>query len=56
MVVSAFHMLVRQEPDHELGVNYFDEHWQHHMVDRLARRIEQLDYHVTLDPQLTAAT
>lgn len=50
MVVSAFHMLVRQESYHELGTNYFDEHRRHAVVDRLMRRIEHLGYRVHLEP------
>jgi transposase len=54
IVVSAFHMLSRNEPYRELGANYFDEHRRHHLVDRLARRIERLGYRVSLQP-VTAA-
>jgi transposase len=54
IVVSAFHMLSRNEPDRELGANYLDEHRRHHLVDRLARRIERLGYQVNLHP-VTAA-
>jgi transposase len=54
IVVSAFHMLSRNEPYRELGANYLDEHRRHHLVDRLARRIERLGYQVSLQP-VTAA-
>jgi transposase len=54
IVVSAFHMLSRNEPYRELGANYFDEHRRHQLVDRLARRIERLGYQVNLQP-VTAA-
>jgi transposase len=50
IVVSAFHMLSRHEPYHELGANYFDAHRREHLVDRLTRRIERLGYRVTLAP------
>jgi transposase len=50
MVVSAFYMFERQEPYHELGAADFDEQRRHHAVDRLMRRIEQLGYHVHLEP------
>jgi transposase len=50
MVVSAFHMLSRNEPYQELGANYFDEQRRHHLVDRLARRIEHMGYRVHLEP------
>jgi transposase len=55
MVVSAFHMLARQEPYHELGANYFDEQQRHYLVDRLTRRIAQLGYQVRLEPLPTPA-
>jgi transposase len=55
MVISAFHMLSRQEPYQELGANYFDEQQRHHLVDRLTRRIAQLGYHVRLEPLPTTA-
>ncbi|MBI3329977.1 MAG: IS110 family transposase [Nitrospinae bacterium] len=54
IVVSAFHMLSRNEPYHELGANYFDEHRRHQLVDRLARRIERLGYRLTLEPVAAA--
>jgi transposase len=50
MVVSAFHMLSRNEPYHELGATYFDEHRREHLVDRLTRRLEHLGYRVSLEP------
>jgi transposase len=56
LVVSAFYMLVRQEPYHDLGVTYFDEQRRHHLVDRLMRRIEQLGYHVHLEPRPSTAS
>ena len=46
MVVSAFHMLSRHEPYQDLGAHYFDQQRQHHLVDRLTRRIERLGYRV----------
>jgi transposase len=54
IVVSAFHMLCRNEPYRELGANYFDDHRRAHLADQLTRRIERLGYRVTLEP-LTAA-
>jgi transposase len=50
IVVSAFHMLSRNEPYQELGANYFDEHRREHLVDRLTRRLERLGYRVGLEP------
>jgi transposase len=54
IVVSAFHMLSRHEPYHELGTNYFDEQRRDHLVDHLTRRIQRLEYHVQLEPGQTA--
>jgi transposase len=50
IVVSAFHMLSRNEPYHELGANYFDAYRREHLVDQLTRRIERLGYRVSLEP------
>jgi transposase len=49
IVVSAFHMLSRNEPYQELGANDFDERRRDHLVDRLTRRITRLGYRVTLE-------
>jgi transposase len=54
IVVSAFHMLSRHEPDHELGPNYFDQRRRDHLVDYLTRRIQHLGYRVHLEPVQTA--
>jgi transposase len=56
MVVSAFDMFERQEPYHELGATYFDDQRRHHVVDRFMRQIEQLGYHVHLEPRPTTAS
>jgi transposase len=50
IVVSAFHMLPRHEPYHELGANYFDQQRRHHLVDRFTRRLEHRGYRVSLEP------
>jgi transposase len=50
ILVSAYHMLSRNEPYHELGANYFDELRRQHVVGRLTRRIERLGYRVSLEP------
>jgi transposase len=50
IVVSAFYMLFRHEPYHELGANYFDDQRRHQLMDRLARRLEHLGYRVSLEP------
>jgi len=54
LVRSAFYMLSRHEPYHELGSNYFDQHRREHLVDRLTRRIERLGYRVALEPVVTS--
>jgi transposase len=54
IVVSAFHMLSRNESYRELGANYFDDHRRAHLVDQLTRRIERLGYRVTLEPVAAA--
>lgn len=54
IVVSAFDMLSRNEPYHELGATYFDDHQREHLIDRLTRRMERLGYRVTLEPVATA--
>ena len=55
IVVSAFHMLSRQEPYHDLGAPYFDEQRRHHLVDRLTRRLQRMGYRVTLEVVPTSA-
>jgi transposase len=54
IVVSAFHMLIRDEPYRELGAHDVDDRRQAHLVDQLTRRIERLGYRVILEP-VTAA-
>jgi transposase len=50
IVVSAFYMLSRNEPYHELGATYFDDHQREHLVDRLTPHLEHLGYRVSLEP------
>jgi transposase len=50
IVVSAFHMLTRNEPYRELGATYFDEKHREHIADRLAQRLKRLGYGVHLEP------
>ena len=50
IVVSAFHMLSRNEPYQELGATSFDDHQREHLVDRLTRRLEHLGDRVSLEP------
>jgi len=54
IVVSAFHMLTRNEPYRALGANYFDEKRREYTVDRLAQRIARLGYEVHLTPLPTS--
>ena len=54
IVVSALHMLTRNELYRELGANYFDEKRREYTVDRLAQRIERLGYEVHLAPLPTS--
>ena len=56
ILVIAYHMLSRHEPYRELGGNYFDERKKESVVNRLMRRIQNLGYHVSLEPIAAAAT
>jgi transposase len=53
LVVSAFHMLIRNEPYRELGATYFDAKQREHTVNRLAQRIARLGYAVHLELRST---
>jgi transposase len=55
ILVSAYHMLSRQQPYHELGHNYFDEHKKASVIDRLVRRLAKLGHIVYFEPVATAA-
>jgi transposase len=54
IVVSACQMLFRNTSYRELGAHSCDAHRRHHLVDRLARRIERLGDQLSLQP-VTAA-
>jgi transposase len=54
IVGSAFHLLIRDEPDRELGAHDVDARRQAYLVDQLTRRIERLGYRVTLEPVAAA--
>jgi hypothetical protein len=54
ILVSAYYMLSRQQPYRELGGNYFDEHKQQALLNRLTRRIEKLGYDVQIEPAVAA--
>jgi hypothetical protein len=49
ILVSAYHMLSRQEAYRDLGDTYLDEHKREYVVNRLVRRIEKLGYQVELE-------
>jgi len=49
IVVSAFHMLSRNESYDDLGADYFDTRRQTYLVDRLMQRLEHLGYRVRLE-------
>jgi transposase len=49
ILVTAYHMMQRQQLYADLGGNYFDERDRHHVQRRLVRRLEQLGYTVTLE-------
>jgi transposase len=56
LVVSACHLLSRNEPYQEWGADYFDQRQRHQLVDRLARRLEHLGYQGPLEPRPTTAS
>jgi transposase len=49
MLVSAYYMLLRQEPYRDLGDSHFDTHKREFVVKRLVRRIEKLGYRVAVE-------
>jgi len=53
ILVSAYYMLLRNEPYRELGGNYFDERKRELVVHHLVRRLNKLGYQVALDGQQT---
>jgi transposase len=48
ILVMAYHLIQRNEPYHELGVNYFDNRRPEATAKRLIKRLEQLGYAVSL--------
>ena len=54
LLVAAYHMLTRQEPYRELGVNYFDERDRRVVERRTIRRLERLGYRIELVPSEAA--
>lgn len=55
MLESAWYMLSRREPYHELGGDYYDERQKEHKVNRLIKQLTKLGFNVTLDPILATA-
>jgi transposase len=48
ILVMAYHLILRNQPYHELGVNYFDNRRPEATAKRLIKRLEQLGYAVSL--------
>ncbi len=55
ILVSAYFMLSRRQPYHDLGSNYFDEHKKAAVIDRLVRRLAKLGHLVYFEPAPAAA-
>ena len=49
MLVSAYHMLSRNEPYRDLGSDYFDQFKREFVVNHLVRRLEKLGFQVLID-------
>lgn len=55
ILVIVYHLLVRNEPYHDLGANYFDEREPQKVERRLVQRLNKLGYEVQLQPITHAA-
>jgi transposase len=55
ILVSAYHMLLRQQTYHDLGGNYFDERKKESLLSRLLYRLQKLGYTVQLEPLMAPA-
>jgi transposase len=55
ILVSIWHMLSRQEPYQDLGVDYYDQRRKETKVSYLTTQLSKLGFVVTLDPAPTAA-
>ncbi len=51
ILVIAYHIIQRQEPYRELGANYFDQQRPEAVTKRLIKRLENLGYQVSVQPQ-----
>ncbi len=49
ILVIAYHVIQRKEPYHDLGADYFDKRNPEATARRMAKRIEQLGYRVSLE-------
>jgi transposase len=58
ILVSAYHMLSRNEPYRDLGSDYFDQFKREFVAHHLVRRLEKLGFQVSVEDQavLSAAT
>jgi len=55
ILVIAYHVIQRQEPYRELGVQYFDQQRPEATAKRLVKRLETLGYQVSVQPQEASA-
>jgi transposase len=55
LLVIVYYLLLREEGYQDLGGNYFDERDRQALQKRLVRRLENLGYHVVLEPPTPAA-
>jgi transposase len=55
LLVIVYYLLLREEEYQDLGGNYFDERDRLAVQKRLVRRLENLGYHVVLEPPTPAA-
>ncbi|UCC75441.1 MAG: IS110 family transposase [Anaerolineales bacterium] len=54
ILVSAYHMLSRNEPYRDLGADYFDRFKREFVANHLVRRLEKLGFKVAIDGALIA--
>jgi transposase len=54
ILVSAYHMLSRNEPYRDLGGDYFDQFKREHVANHLVRRLEKLGFQVLIDDHAPA--
>jgi hypothetical protein len=51
ILISAYHMLQKQEPYHELGGDYFDRIQPDQLLSKLVSRINRMGFGVILKPE-----